>query len=167
MWKKYLKIGLVILFIFSLFYLTKFSTKNNVTLFNEACDLSEKGQYEKANELLNKAIEYNPYDLECYNNRAWNYFDLNKYELSEKDFNKILSEKPDNTLGLYGKGMIRFKQKKYKEALKYFNKIIYLTGGEKTLYLEMRLKDDRELRADITKVVYYKEVCENEIKPKR
>lgn len=54
MWKKYLKIGLGMLFIFSLFYLTKFSTKNNVALFNEACDLSEKGQYEKANQLLNK-----------------------------------------------------------------------------------------------------------------
>ncbi len=164
---KYRNIFFCIIILSILIYLTKFSTRDNAHLFNEAYELAKNEKYQEANLLLDKAIEYKPNDIYCYNNRAWNYFTLKEYEKAEKDFNKVVELKKNNTLGLFGIGMVKYNQKDYKNALLYFNRIIELTGGERTLYVNFKMEGDRELKADVTKVVYYRDLTIEKIKPNR
>ncbi len=79
----------------------------------------------QALELLSKAIKFDPKN-NYYDDRAEIYFQQSNYELSDKDYNKMLSLNPGNRRAMMGLGRNAKAQKKYDEAIPYFNKVIQL-----------------------------------------
>ena len=59
---------------------------------------SDLGQYERAIQDYNKAIQLNPNYAEAYNNRGWAYYCLKQYGKALKDFEKALELNPNFTL---------------------------------------------------------------------
>ena len=156
------KIIFGILILAAIIYFSKLAPKDNTELYNKACDLADSCKYVEANKLLDIAIEYNPNDLECYNNRGWNFYDLKDYRNAKLNFDKILEIEPNNTIGFYGIGMINYKQKNYTIALKHFDKIIKLKGGGPIFPGKQR--NDKSLDADIEQVLFYRNIVLEELK---
>jgi tetratricopeptide (TPR) repeat protein len=136
-------------------------TKNNTELYNEACGLEEKKDFAKAVELLTKALEINPLDLECLNNRAWDYYDLGQKDKALDDFNKMLEIDSLSTGALYGISCLYYENQEYEQALRNFNKIIDIQG---TLKFEAnRLKRKQVINAPLDLVFVFKQVAEDSL----
>lgn len=140
---------------------------DNTELYNQACDLEEQEKFNEAIELLTKALVINPNDIECYNNRGWDYYELGQLEKAMFDFENILKIDSQNTAGIYGIGFLCYKQGKYQLAIDEFDEIIKLKGGG-PIFLELT---DNEfigqralMEADINKVLHFKKLAESEIK---
>ncbi len=136
-------------------------TKDNTKLYNEACELEEKKEFAKAVEVLTKALEINPQDLECLNNRAWDYYDLGQKDKALEDFNTMLAIDSLSTGALYGISCLHFEQQEYAKAMEYFEKIIDIQG---TLKFEAnRLKRKQVINAPLDMVFDFKEVAEDSL----
>lgn len=156
---KTLLFTVVVLFIVS-------CNKDNSELYNQACKLEEEGKYQEAIQVLTKALEIKPKDIECYNNRAWDYIDLENNEMAMADFKMILTIDSVNTAAIYGIGYIHYKKKQYQIAIDKFNKVIKLKGGG-PLFLELTDNEfigQRELEADINQVYQYKKLAEAKLR---
>lgn len=153
--------------IFLLFGLSIVScNRDNSQLFNQACNLEEEGKYKEAIEILTKALEINPNDIECYNNRAWDYNDLGNNDKALADFQKMLIIDSVNTAAIYGIGYIYFEQGQFQKAIDKFDKIIKLKGGG-PIFLELTDNEfigQRVLEADIDQVYHYKKLAEDKLK---
>jgi tetratricopeptide (TPR) repeat protein len=140
--------------------------RDNTELYNQACDLEKQGEFKKAIELLTKALEINPKDLECYNNRAWDYYDLGELGNAMSDFESILKIDSINTAGIYGIGFLYYEQGYYQKAIDKFDKVIKLKGGG-PIFLEMTdnefLGQRAPLKADINQVYHFKRLAESKL----
>ncbi len=65
-----------------------------------------QGQYEKAIELYNKAIQFTPQDSLLYSDRAKAYEGLGQYELAIADFNKAIQLDPKDILDYKDRGLV-------------------------------------------------------------
>ena len=147
--------------------LTNCRPTDNTKLFNKAIDLEEKGNFTESIEVLTKAIEINPKDLECYNNRAWDYLELKMETQALEDFKKMTQIDKDNSAGLYGIAFIHMQNENYDNALRIFNQIIELKGGG-SLFLEETdnafIEQRKKMEANIDQVYYYKRIVEEKLK---
>jgi tetratricopeptide (TPR) repeat protein len=156
--KKYIHLTFIVLLIIG-------CNRDNTELYNKACDLEEQGKYKEAIEFLSKALELNPKDIECYNNRAWDYYDLGEFNKSMADFKSLLEIDSVNTAAIYGIGFLCYEQKQYQKAINNFDKIIKLKGGG-PLFLELTNNEfigQRVLEADIEQVYRYKKLAEEKL----
>lgn len=139
--------------------------RDNTQLYNQACELEKQEKYEEAINLLTKAIKINPKDIECYNNRAWDYIDLEKDEKALADFRKILEIDSVNTAAIYGIGYILYEKGDYNKSIEHFDKVIELKGGG-PLFLELTNNEfigQRVLEADIEQVYRFKNLAEEKL----
>lgn len=74
------------------------------------------------------AINYYPEDASLYEKRAQLYYEQEKYDLSDKDYNKMISLDAGNVLGYMGLGRNAKMQGLYDEAIEKFNYVIKMTG---------------------------------------
>ena len=149
-------------FILTLLFIAGCGQRDNTELFNKAVDLEEAGEIKKAIEVLTEALELNADDLECYNNRGWDYYELGDTISALKDFRRILEIEPNNTAGLYAIGFVNFEKGDYGVAIDLFEKVIELKGGG-PIYITMTdnaFLGRAPLEADMEKVVYFKEQAE-------
>ena len=58
-------------------------------------DFLEWGEYEKAIECFDKAIELDPNDADAYNNRGVAYYNLEEYERAIEDYDKAIALDPN------------------------------------------------------------------------
>ena len=154
-----------ILIILVLIFVFTFCKRDNTQLYNQACDFEDNQEFDKAIELLSKALEINPKDIECYNNRAWDYYELGQFENAFNDFKEILRIDSLNTAAIYGIGYLKFEQSKYEETLELFNRIIEIKGGP--VFLEItdnEFTGQRILEANMEQVFYYKNLAEENLK---
>lgn len=139
--------------------------RDNTQLYNQACELEGQEKYEEAIKLLTRAIEINPKDIECYNNRAWDYNDIGENDKALADFMKILDIDSVNTAAIYGIGYVLYENGEYKKSIEQFDKVIALKGGG-PLFLEFKNNefiDQRVLEADINQVYKYKKLAEEKL----
>jgi tetratricopeptide (TPR) repeat protein len=64
-----------------------------------------------------KILEKNPGNVEALAGLGRNYLEQGQFDNSEKTLNLLLKMDPENELGFYFRGMLRYQQKKYNQAL--------------------------------------------------
>ena len=77
-------------------------------------DFARSGEYEKAIEDYNKAIELDPNLAGVYYNRGNAYFYLKQYEKAIEDFDKAIELNPNNAYAYNNRGLAREKLKEQK-----------------------------------------------------
>ena len=135
--------------------------KDNSALYNKACDLENRNEFNEAIKILTKAIEIVPNDIECLNNRAWDYYELGDFKNAYKDFEEILKYSKQNTAGLYGIAFLKYKEKKYQKAIELFDQIIKLKRLE-TVHIEWKTSEFETrgpLEANMEKVYHFRSLA--------
>ncbi len=75
---------------------------------------------------ISKAIKLTPKDEDLYDRRAQIYYELGEYAQGDTDYQKMLSLNPGNYRAIMGLGRNAKVQKKYTEAVAYFDKVVQL-----------------------------------------
>ena len=86
----------------------------------------DKARFDSAEICFRKAIENDPKNEECYRMLAATYLSKGNYSESEKLTETVLSIYPESFIAHYFKGLIRFNQKRYAEALPFLEEAIAL-----------------------------------------
>lgn len=89
----------------------------------------QKEKYVKAIDDFDQAIQINmPSEslYKVYLNRGMAHFYLTDFELAEADFDEVLDINPKSTAAYHGKGMIKYEQREYDEAVLLFQKALNL-----------------------------------------
>ena len=154
------------IYILTFFLLIGCGSKDNTSLFNQATDLENQGNFKEAIDVLSKALKLDPNDIECYNNRAWDYYDLKDFKNSSSDFNQILKIDSLNTAALYGLGYISYEKENYDNAIEYFDKVINIkgTGLTQKLVDNVGLGIRAPLEANMSQVLHYKKLSEEKLR---
>ncbi len=87
-------------------------------------------EYNKALDYYTKAIKTYPEDTDLWENRAQLYYELKQYELSDKDFDKIIEIDPSGAIGYMGKGRNANMQNKFEDAIRLFDHVAKLHGKD-------------------------------------
>ena len=145
------------------------SIRNNDQLYNLACDYEENGEYKKAIEILTEALKIVPNDIECYNNRGWDYFDIGDFQNAYRDFYKILEIEENNPAALYGIGFLYYEEQQYEKAIKLFDQVIKKiapNGFQLKMYDNPSIDYRAPLTIDLEKVEHFKKLAKIELKNK-
>ncbi|KAF5414220.1 MAG: Photosystem I assembly protein Ycf3 [Candidatus Methanogaster sp.] len=89
-------------------------------------DFRDSGEYEKAIECSDKAIELDPNYGDAYNTRGIVYDDLKQYERAIEDYNKAIELDPNGAYAYNNRGVTYNNLKKYKKAITDFDQAILL-----------------------------------------
>jgi tetratricopeptide (TPR) repeat protein len=95
---------------------------------NEAFEYEEKGELQKAIELLDKAIEKKPNFRPALLNRGYYKSQLGKRADGISDYEKILSFDSGNTLALFNIGINYQELAKYEKAISFFTRALNSDG---------------------------------------
>lgn len=109
-----------------------FVSPTNITAVeanNQGVTYNKNGEYLKAIDTLNKAIELDSNMALAYNNRAWSYLELGQYEQAVADCNKAIDLDPRLALAYSNRGLAYVKLGHYEQALADCNKAIDLDPG--------------------------------------
>lgn len=96
-----------------------YSTRSKVYLY--------MGDMDKAMKDINLAIKLYP-QIGVYKDRGDLYFALQKYDLSDKDYQKCIELESTDPYGYMGIGRNAAEQKKYNKAIQMYDKVIQLHG---------------------------------------
>jgi tetratricopeptide (TPR) repeat protein len=126
--------------------------------FYKASEYEEQGQYIKALELYNKAIQLNLEYAVAYNNRGLIHLKQNNYAQAIVDFNKAIQLKPHDAITYYNLGLVYHEQKNYSQALIYYNKAIKISPYHSKIYnnrgnIYMEKKDHKNSLSDYNKAI--------------
>ena len=109
-------------------FLTSCGLKSADTYLKESRVVAEKGDYKSAIALLDKAILKDPKLKEAYIQRGLCYEYLNQDEKAISNYNALLSFDPNNTTAFYYIGLCKYTQKKYQEAIEFYNNALITKG---------------------------------------
>ncbi len=113
---------------------------------NEAEKFENKGQYQKAITLLDKAIEKDPEYLGAYINRGADKSALGKYQEAINDYKEVIKLDSENTLALFNIANNYKRLEDYLTAIQYYNKALDTKGGG-LLYIDYMQNDFVDLDA--------------------
>lgn len=83
---------------------------------------------------FSSAIKANPEDEDYYDKRAQIYFEQEKYDLASADYRKMIELKPGSVMGYMGLGRNAKDQKKWEEAIRYFDYVTKLASDYSSGY---------------------------------
>lgn len=89
---------------------------------------------EKALADFSSAIKETPDNADVYEKRAELYYNMEKYDLSDKDYQKIISIDPGSVMGYMGIGRIANVEKRYSDAIEQFNYVTKLASDYSSGY---------------------------------
>ena len=92
------------------------------------------GENEKALADFTSAIKETPDDTNVYEKRANLYYYMEKYDLADKDYHKIISIDPGNVMGYMGIGRNANAEKRYEEAIEQFSYVTKLASDYSSGY---------------------------------
>jgi tetratricopeptide (TPR) repeat protein len=121
--------------------------------FVAAQRLSEAGQYQKAADELEKAIQISPEYAEAYTNLAAQHFRLGRYEDAVNDARRAMELTRPNAVDLCNMSFALFRLKRYPEAVDAARIAVGLdSGNDKAHYLlgTLLVMDWRTIREGIT-----------------
>ncbi len=108
------------------------NSKKPSELYNQAFEFEEKGDFKKAIELLDKALEIEPDYRPALLNRGYYKTAIGNYKDGISDYKKILKFDPDNTLALYNIGINFQELENHNQAIAYFSKALNTKGALKS-----------------------------------
>jgi TolA-binding protein len=117
---------------FFLFLLTIFllsGCKSAEDYFSEGLDKSSDGNFKAALTVFNQAISMNPFFKDAYIQLGICHEYLNQHDSAIRTYEKLLLLYPDNTAASYYTGVCKFRQKKYEEAIAFYNRALDSKGG--------------------------------------
>jgi tetratricopeptide (TPR) repeat protein len=85
-----------------------------------------QGQFSESLGYYNKAADLMPYAIEPRLGLVLPASSMGNWDLVVSQYNKILEIDPNNTITLYRLGLIFYDKKDYKQAYKYFEKVVNL-----------------------------------------
>jgi tetratricopeptide (TPR) repeat protein len=85
-----------------------------------------QGQFTESLAYYNKAADLMPYAIEPRLGLVLPASSLGNWDMVITQYNKILEVDPNNTVTLYRLGLIMYDKKDYKQAYKYFEKVVNL-----------------------------------------
>lgn len=89
---------------------------------------------EKALADFSSAIKETPDDADVYEKRANLYYHMEEYDLSDKDYQKIISIDPGNVMGYMGIGRNANAEKRFNDAIEQFDYVIRLASDYSSGY---------------------------------
>ena len=92
------------------------------------------GEKDKALADLSSAIKETPDDADVYEKRANLYYYMDKYDLADKDYRKIISIDPGSVMGYMGIGRNANAEKRYDDAIEQFNYVTKLASDYSSGY---------------------------------
>lgn len=104
------------------------------------------------------AIRLAPDNVVNYEERADLYYYLENYELAERDYKKMIALEEGNMMGYMGLGTIAYEQKRYTDAIKYFDFVTrlapnYASGYSSRAESYIALKDFDKAIEDVIKAL--------------
>jgi tetratricopeptide (TPR) repeat protein len=93
-----------------------------------------RGEFEKAIQYLNKAIELKPDYLDAYFLRGNAYSDSGQPELAVKDFNYVIQQKPEQPVTYYNRSLAYLDLKQFDQAIADLGKVIQLSPDDPAGY---------------------------------
>lgn len=103
--------------------------KSGEDYLSEGQVLIAEGNVKAALVLFEKAIEKNPFLKDAYIQLGLCHENLHQSDSALIVYNRLLNLYPDNTAAYYYSGISKYSQRKFKEAILFFNKAIYTKGG--------------------------------------
>lgn len=92
------------------------------------------GENEKALADFTSAIKETPDDANVYEKRADLYYYMERYDLADKDYQKIISIDPGNVMGYMGIGRNANAEKRYEDAIEQFSYVTKLASDYSSGY---------------------------------
>ena len=120
-------IALITILIIVTFF-TGCGLKSADTYLQESKLASEKGDYNAAIILLNKATYKNPKLKEAYIQRGLCYENIHQDDAAINDYKTLLIFDPENTTAFYYTGLCKYRQNKFEEAIENYNKALITKG---------------------------------------
>ncbi len=102
--------------------------------FKEGYEWALKGEYHKAIECYDKAIELKPDDAGAYNNKGIALYGLGNYQQAIECYDKAIALKPDDASAYYNKGNALYGLGNYQQAIEWFDKVIALKPDDAGAY---------------------------------
>jgi tetratricopeptide (TPR) repeat protein len=109
-------------------FLTSCDLNSADTYLKKGHDVGVTGDYKAAIKLFDKAIQKDPKLKEAYIQRGLCYENIDQDDKAINDYNSLLSFDPSNTTAFYYIGLIKYKQKKFDEAIQFYNKALKTKG---------------------------------------
>lgn len=109
------------------------------SLFNQAMELVNKGEYEKAIELFNQVLKIIPEHKNTLNNKGSALLELERYEEAIQVFDLVLKIYPDDKTALNNKGIALRELGKYEQAIELFNRVLELDPENETVIENRRV----------------------------
>ena len=103
--------------------------KNAEDYFSEGRDLSSDRNYSSAIQKYKMAVLKNPYQKDCCIQTGICYEYMNQDDSALHTYDALLKLYPDNTAANYYSGVVKYKQQKYAEAFKYYDRALDSKGG--------------------------------------
>ncbi len=97
-------------------------------------EVMRTGEKDKALADLSSAIKETPDDADVYEKRANLYYYMDKYDLADKDYHKIISIDPGSVMGYMGIGRNANAEKRYDDAIEQFNYVTRLASDYSSGY---------------------------------
>lgn len=111
-------------FIFILFPSVGGQVAETEFLFNQAMELANKEQYEKAIELFDQILKIIPEQQSILNNKGSALLELERYEEAIQVFDLVLKIYPDDKTALNNKSVALIELEMYEQAIALFNVIL-------------------------------------------
>jgi tetratricopeptide (TPR) repeat protein len=92
-------------------------------------DLCSAGNFRRAIFTFEKALQENPFLKDAYIQMGHCHENLNQLDSAIDIYTKLLRLYPDNTAAYYYSGICKYHQKKFAEAITFFNRAIDTKGG--------------------------------------
>ncbi|MCJ7581032.1 MAG: protein kinase [Candidatus Aminicenantes bacterium] len=110
-----------------------------VLLTNIISLLREMGQFEETEEIIREFIEENPENTIMYRDLAWNYIDQGKYDLAQKELDKLFEKNPTDFFFLLFTGDIQLLKGELAQAEKTYLSVLESPDPSSNIYLIARL----------------------------
>ncbi len=92
-------------------------------------------RYEKALELVNRAIMLDSGEVDNFKLRGAIFAFQKKFDLALLDYNKVVEREPTKAMSYYGRGIIQLRLEKYQQSIDDFNKSIKINPGNANAYV--------------------------------
>jgi len=110
----------------TLLWLSSPTTDSAVALNNQGLEHNYAGEYYKAIDSFNNAVELDPNLAVAYNNRGWAYIELGQHEQGIVDCNKAIELDPDLALAYSNRGLAHIRLGQPEKGVADCNKAIEL-----------------------------------------
>ncbi len=106
-----------------------FGCKSGEDYLSEGQIQISEGNFQGALMTFEKAIQINPFLKDAYIQKGICHTNLNQCDSALSVYSRLLNLYPDNTAAYYYSGICKYSQKKFKEAIQFFDKAIDSKGG--------------------------------------